>query len=117
MVQLNARLALPPLQSQPATGGRGRTTISQIPSFPTLDITDKRVNLKAADTAFHKLKSQPLLPLYKASEDSTRHAIDKAVLVDMLNLNPDLLAPDGAFTQLRKKICLEPAIHGGKKPN
>ena len=96
-------------------GGRGRTTITQIPSFPTLDVADKRVNLAAADTAFHKLKTRPLLPLYKADEDETRHAIDKAVLVDMLGLNPDLLAPEGALTQLRKKICNEPAIHGGKK--
>ena len=98
-------------------GGRGTTTITKIPSFPTLDVNDKRVNLAAADAAFHKLKNQPLLPLYKADEDKTRHAIDKAILVDTLNLNPDLLAPDGALTQLRKKICLEPAIHGGKKPN
>ena len=95
--------------------GRGRTSITQIPFLQTLDVNDKRVNLAAADVAFHKLKNQPLLPLYKADEDSTRHAIDKAILVDTLNLNPDLLAPDGALAQLRKKICLEPAIHGGKK--
>ena len=95
--------------------GRGITTITQISSFPTLDTTDKRVNLDAADAAFHRLKTQPLLPLYKADEDATRHAIDKAILVDTLNLNPDLLAPDGAFTLIRKKICSEPAIHGGKK--
>ena len=96
-------------------GGRGRTAITQIPSFPTLDVTDKRVDLVAAEKAFHALKTRPLLPLYKADEDETRHAIDKAVLVDMLGLNPDLLAPEGALTQLRKKICNEPAIHGGKK--
>ena len=96
-------------------GGRGRTTTTQIPSFPTLDVTDQRVDLVAAEKAFLRLQGNPLLPLYKADEDENRHEIDKAVIVDMLGLNPDLLAPEGAFTQLRKKICNEPAIHGGKK--
>ena len=96
-------------------GGRGRTTITQIPSFPTLDITDKRVDLVAAEKAFLRLQGNYLLPLYKADEDENRHEIDKAVLIEMLKLDPELCAENGALSLLRKKICQEPAIRGGKK--
>ena len=45
------------------------------------------------------------------AEDETRHAFDRAVLVDLLGLPESVLEP---LALLRTQWCCEPTVHGGK---
>ena len=44
--------------------------------------------------------------------DNTRQALDRAVLIDLLQLSKDALEP---LAILRDQWCAEPSVHGGKK--
>ena len=92
--------------------GRSVLTISGLPGLLVLDprswSTDK---LDQATDVFDRFQGLPLLPANEAYRDDTRRALDRAVLIDLLGLPDDLLAP---LDHLRLQWCSEPSVHGGK---
>ena len=93
--------------------GRARISISRQPDLPVLDtraLTPKQHRLAAR--IFNRFKSKTFLPANEAYHDPTRHALDRALLVELLGLPESILQP---LETLRRKWCFEPSVHGGKK--
>lgn len=92
--------------------GRAVLTISGLPNLTVLDprslSTDK---LTRAAEVFSQFQTSPLLPANEAYRDETRHALDRAILIDILDLPEDILLP---LENLRRQWCGEPSVHGGK---
>ena len=96
--------------------GRGRTTVTQVPMIPTLDVRALTKNkLQAARSAFDSLCDRWFLPLNQIDEDPARAELDERLLVDVLDLPKSLCEPGGTIDLLRRKLAKEPQIHGGKK--
>ena len=92
--------------------GRSVLTITGLPDLIALDprrLPD--VKLRQAREIFRRFEQLPLLPANEAYRDSTRQALDSAVLVDLLELPEDVLDP---LANLRRQWCGEPSVHGGK---
>ena len=66
---------------------------------------------KVADQIFDEIKTQELLPANEAYRDPVRKSLDKAVIVELLGLDEDLME---SMDVLRYKWCSEPSVHGGK---
>lgn len=93
--------------------GRTRTSITALPELPVLDVSKLlRRQLNLAGRIFAAFEVQKFLPANEAYRDKARKALDRAVLVDLLNLSPEVLEP---LTKLRNQWCAEPTVHGGKK--
>ncbi len=96
--------------------GRGTTTVTGIPNIPTLDT---RALTKAqhaeAKKQFQALANTRFLPFDQIDEDPARAKLDRAILVNVLNLPNSLVAPNGPIDLIRRKLAQEPQIHGGKK--
>ena len=93
--------------------GRARLTISRLPSLPVLDprsLTEGQ--LGRAEAIFDEFKGQSLLPANEAWGDDVRRRLDRAVLVDLLELPEDIMEP---LDLLRQQWCAEPSVHGGKR--
>jgi len=93
--------------------GRASLTISRLPDLPVLDtraLSAKQHRLAAR--IFNRFKRKPFLPANEAYHDKNRHALDRALLVELLGLPESILQP---LDLLRRKWCLEPSVHGGKK--
>lgn len=92
--------------------GRAVLTISGLPTLTVLDprnlSADKR---EQATGVFRHFQALPLLPANEAYRDATRHALDRAVLIDILEFSEDVLPP---LDNLRRQWCSEPSVHGGK---
>ena len=91
--------------SNKTQAGRGTSTITSIPTFPTLDFrgfTEKQ--RAAARSAFVEVQGERLLPFDQVDEDEARGAIDTLLLEDVLGLSETL----GREPQIRgrKKTCL-----------
>jgi len=101
--------------------GRVSLTISRLPELRTLDPrTLSEAQLETADRIFDAFKARTFLPANEAYRDETRQALDKALLVDLLDVpaaNPGLTAESlmDAVEVLRWQWCSEPSVHGGKK--
>ena len=99
------------------TGSRqqqGRTvlTISGLPGLIMLDVRTLSSNkLRRASELASDFSAKPLLPANEAYRDSARHELDRALLVDLLELPDSVLKP---FENLRRQWCNEPSVHGGK---
>ena len=52
-----------------------------------------------------------MLPANEAWRDEARQALDRAVLIDLLELPEEVLKP---LALLRRQWCAEPSVHGGK---
>lgn len=92
--------------------GRVALTISALPALPALD--PRRLPQAALESAagiFAEFRAAPLLPANEAWRDETRKALDRALLVDLLELPEAALAP---LDRLRLQWCAEPSVHGGK---
>ncbi len=92
--------------------GRSRLTISTLPQVLTIDpraLSDSK--LKLAHETFERFQQMPLLPANEAYRDTTRHKLDCAVLVGLLDLPEDILKP---LANMRLQWCSEPSVHGGK---
>ena len=102
--------------SNKTQAGRGNTSITGIPNIPTLDT---RALTKAqhaeAKKQFQALSNQRFLPFDQIDEDPARAKLDRAILVNVLNLPNSLVAPNGPIDLIRRKLAQEPQIHGGKK--
>ena len=93
--------------------GRANVTITQLPQLTVLDprtLSGKQID--HAEAIFQRFRGLEFLPANEAYRDDTRKALDRAVLVDLLNLPEAALEPLGI---LRDQWCAEPSVHGGKK--
>ncbi len=92
--------------------GRARLTITGLPALTVLDArTLSPKQLARADSLFDEFAGRDLLPANEAWHDETRQALDRAVLIDVLDLPEDMLEP---LDLLRRQWCAEPSVHGGK---
>ena len=102
--------------SNKTQAGRGTSTITSIPTFPTLDFrgfTQKQ--RAAARSAFVDVQGERLLPFDQVDEDGARGVIDRLLLEDVLGFPKTLCAIGGPMERLRTKLAREPQIRGGKK--
>jgi len=86
-------------------------------AIPTLDV--RRLSADAlmnAEQIFNALKDRDLLAFHKMDTDPTRHELDRLLLSDVLGIT-EAERPDvhEGLALLRKMLCQEPSIHGGKK--
>ncbi len=93
--------------------GRACLTITQLPRLTVLDPrTLSKEQLAQAEDIFERFKEKEFLPANEAYRDDARQALDRAVLVDLLQLPEAVLEP---LAILRDQWCAEPSVHGGKK--
>ena len=93
--------------------GRANVTITQLPRLTVLDPRAlSGEQLGQAEAIFERFKGEEFLPANEAYRDDTRQALDRAVLVELLDLPEACLEPLGT---LRDQWCAEPSVHGGKK--
>ena len=97
--------------------GRGRGSKASLESMPTLDIRELSDEVLAnAERIFNELKHQQMLPFNQMDEDPVRHELDRLLLSEVLGIT-EAERPDvhEGLALLRKMLCQEPSIHGGKK--
>ena len=93
--------------------GRTVLTISGLPNLTVLDPGAlSEVKLERAASIFERFRDVPLMPANEACRDAVRQDLDRAVLVELLELPEDMLE---AFANLRLQWCDEPTVHGGKR--
>ena len=93
--------------------GRSVLTISNLPDVAVLD--PRRLSTKQLSCAaqiFGHFQDREFLPANEAYRDDTRRDLDRAVLIDILELPDSVLAPLG---NVRLQWCAEPSVHGGKR--
>ena len=96
--------------------GRGTSTVTSIPTFAALDLLRLTTTQHdAARIGFHSLQEQRFLPFDQIDEDEAREALDRFLLLDILDLPPELCDHSGPMDRLRTKIAGEPHIHAGKR--
>lgn len=96
--------------------GRGTSTITSIPTFPTLDLRQLTgAQHKAAEMGFSKLHQSRFLPFDQIDEDKSREELDRVILLDVLGLSSELCDDGGPLSLIRKKIAGEPQIRSDKK--
>ena len=102
--------------------GRGSITVTGIPRIPTLDVRALSAEQHArARAAFEALRNERFLPFDQIFDedgngsDPARAELDRALLVDVLELPESLCADGGPLETLRRKLAAEPQIHGGKR--
>lgn len=57
------------------------------------------------------MKHRPMLPFNEADHDPVRQELDRRLITEVLGLGPNVLE---AVDLLRRKLCAEPSVHGGK---
>ena len=96
--------------------GRARITITKLPDLPVLDprpLTEEQTDRCCA--IFEDFKDRAFLPANEAYRDTTRKALDCALLfgrASVLQLDPGL---EEELDLLRDQWCAEPSVHGGKR--
>lgn len=92
--------------------GRSRLTITELPELSVLDpLCLNHVELEKASEIFKLFRSRRFLPANEAYRDDTRKDLDRAVIVDLLQLPEAVIE---ALAKLRYQWCCEPSVHGGK---
>ena len=104
-------------QSGKQQQGRGVLSRATFNAMPTLDVRQLSDEALAnAERIFNELKHQKMLPFNQMDTDPVRHKLDRLLLSDVLGITeeerPDVHEGLGL---LRKMLCQEPSIHGGKK--
>ncbi len=97
--------------------GRGILSRATFNAMPTLDVqalSDE--SLTSAKQVFNELKRQKMLPFNEIDSDPVRHELDRRLLSEVLCITEEE-RPDvhEGLALLRKMLCQEPSIHGGKK--
>ena len=93
--------------------GRACLTITQLPRLTVLDPRSlSQEQLAQAEAIFERFKEKEFLPANEAYRDDVRQALDRAILVELLDLPETVLEP---LDLLRDQWCAEPSVHGGKK--
>ena len=102
--------------SNKTQSGRGTTTVTGIPNIPALDTRVLTAAQHAvAKASFEAMRDRRFLPFDQIDEDPARAELDRRLLVDLLGLPESLCAENGPIDLLRRKLALEPRVHGGKK--
>lgn len=86
-------------------------------AIQTLDVRKlSDVALTNAERIFNQLKHKKMLPFNQMDEDPVRHELDRLLLSEILGITEEE-RPDvhEGLALLRKMLCQEPSIHGGKK--
>ena len=92
--------------------GRVALTISELPELAVLDPRSlSEAKIKQADAIFERFRGAIFKPAHEACRDDVRQDLDRAVLVELLEGQEDLLDP---LNNLRRQWCDEPSVHGGK---
>ena len=92
--------------------GRAILTISKLPELTVLDPRGMTtLQISTARRIFEEFESVDLLPANEAYKDDGRKLLDRAVLIDLLDLPEDIMEP---LDLLRRQWCSEPSVHGGK---
>lgn len=97
--------------------GRGRSSKAALESMSTLNVRElSKEALTNAERIFKELKEQKMLPFNQMDEDPMRHELDRLLLSEVLDIT-EAERPDvhEGLALLRKMLCKEPSIHGGKK--
>ena len=97
--------------------GRGSGSKASLESMATLDVRQLSDEALAnAERIFNELKHQQMLPFNQMDEDPVRHELDQLLLSEILGIT-ESERPDvhEGLALLRKMLCQEPSIHGGKK--
>ena len=92
--------------------GRAVMTISSIPNLTVLDprrLSTAQIS-RAADI-FGDFQDRTFLPANEAYQDATRRDLDRAVLIDLLELPEGVIEP---LENVCRQWCNEPTVHGGK---
>ncbi len=93
--------------------GRSVMTITGLPGLMSLDpraLSQSRLD-RAAEL-FASFRETAFAPANEAWRDEARAALDRAVLVELLELPEAILEP---LAHLRRQWCAEPSVHGGKR--
>ncbi len=104
-------------QSGKQQQGRGVLSRATFDAMPTLDVRQlSNEALTTAERIFNELKDQKMLPFNQMDEDPVRHELDRLLLSEVLGIT-ETERPDvhEGLALLRKMLCQEPSIHGGKK--
>ncbi len=104
-------------QSGKQQQGRGVLSRATFDAMPTLDVRElSNEALANAEQIFNQLKHKQMLPFNQMDEDPVRHELDRLLLSDVLGIT-ESERPDvhEGLDLLRKMLCKEPSIHGGKK--
>lgn len=97
--------------------GRGIYARTDLRSLPTLDIRQfSPFKLTIAESIFHDLKHEHMLPFSEMVNDPVRQELDRLLLSKVFGFGEDT-HPEvhEGLNLLRKKLCAEPSIHGDKK--
>ena len=104
-------------QSGKQQQGRGVLSRATFEAMPTLDVRElSNEALANAEQIFNQLKHKKMLPFNQMDEDPVRHELDRLLLEEVLGIT-EMERPDvhKGLALLRKMLCKEPSIHGGKK--
>lgn len=99
------------------TSGRGQNSRSTLRSMLTLDVRQLNpFQLTIAESIFHELKSQEMLSFSKMVDDPVRQKLDWLLLSKVFGFGEETHSEvHEGIDLLRKKLCAEPSINGGKK--
>jgi hypothetical protein len=96
--------------------GRGSIAVGALKALPVLNVNELSAKqLAKAVEIFDRMQTRRLLPLNEIDRDENRHEIDRLLAVDVLGLAPWIIEPDGPLDLLRRKLAIEPSVHGAKK--
>ena len=104
-------------QSGKQQQGRGVLSRATFKAMPTLDVRSLSDEaLMNAKRIFNGLKERKMLPFNQIDKDLVRQELDRSLLSQVLGITeagcPDVHA---GLVILRKILCNEPSIDGGKK--
>ncbi len=102
------------LHSSKQDMGRGTLRQQTLKTLPTLDVrklSDKQ--LTNADALFERLKYKRMLPVNECAYDLMREELDCLLLTEVLGITSNNVLK--SMRTLRKMLCAEPSIHGGKQ--
>ncbi len=96
--------------------GRGSIAVWALKALPVLNVNELSAKqLAKAGEIFDQMQTRRLLPLNEIDHDENRHEIDRLLARDVLGLGPRFIEPDGPLGLLRRKLAIEPSVHGDKK--
>ena len=102
------------LHSSKQDMGRGTLRQQTLETLPTLDVRKlSEKQLANADALFERLKHKRMLPVNECVHDPVRQDLDTDLLTEVLGIKD--ISVMIAMQTLRKMLCAEPSIHGGKK--
>ena len=96
--------------------GRSQIRLMALRSMPTFDISTLDTDrLQNAKQLFEEMMYKKMLPFNQMDEDPVRHELDRRLLSEVLGFTEDTHPQiHQGIEIIRKHLCAEPSIHGGK---